>query len=70
MENTLTQDAQSKVTLIAELNDLHKMITGEPLSADQFDGLYDLSLEELLQAIEGAKNRIQIMRFMQHFRVF
>jgi hypothetical protein len=68
MENVLTQESQDKVKLITDICDLYKTLSGQDIDGDQFDQLYDLSLDELLSTIEGIRNRMELIRLMENLR--
>lgn len=55
-ENQLSDESKTKVCLITDLCKCKKLIINEPLDTEEFNKLYDMSIEELnrLLAVQQA----------------
>lgn len=60
---TLTSE-QQKVSLIKELADLKQTAVGREMTVEEFDNLYDMSLDDLVQAIVNIKTLLAFRVFM------
>ena len=47
MNYCLTNNTDEKICIIKDINKCKKLITGETLTPDEFDTLYDMNIEEL-----------------------
>lgn len=57
---------QQKVSLIKELADLKQTAVGLEMTVEEFDNLYDMSLDELVQGVINIKTLIAFREFMHN----
>ena len=57
---------QHKVSLIKELADLKQTAVGLEMTVEEFDNLYDMSLDELVQGVINIKTLIAFREFMRN----
>lgn len=62
MQNLTTE--QQKVSLIKELADLKRNDIGKELTTDEFDYLYDMSIDELLIRINAIKTLLEFRAWL------
>ena len=62
---TLTAD-QQKIKLIKQLADLKKTDIGKDMSPEEFDYLYDMSLEELVETILALRTLIAFKQWLNN----
>lgn len=62
MQNLTTE--QQKVSLIKELADLKRNDIGKELTTDEFDYLYDMSIEQLLIRINAIKTLLEFRAWL------
>ena len=62
MQNLTTE--QQKVSLIKELADLKRNDIGKELTTDEFDYLYDMSIDELLLRINAIKTLLEFRAWL------
>ena len=62
---TLTAD-QQKIKLIKQLADLKKTDIGKDMSTEEFDYLYDMSLEELVNTILALRTLIAFKQWLNN----
>lgn len=62
---TLTGE-QQKIELIKQLADLKKTSIGKDISTEEFDYLYDMSLEELVDAILALRTLIAFKQWLNN----
>ena len=67
MQKVTEQDY--KVRLINDLAELKKIDTGLELTAEEFDYLYDMSLDELLQGIVNLKTLIEFKAWLKNTKI-
>jgi len=54
----LTNSTDEKVCVIKDINKCKKLITGEILTPDEFDALYDMNIEELDKLLDRNQSYI------------
>jgi uncharacterized protein YwgA len=54
----LTNDTDEKVCIIIDINKCKKLITGEILTPDEFDILYDMNKEDLNKVLDRNQSYI------------
>lgn len=54
----LTNDTDEKVCIIIDINKCKKLITGNILTPDEFDLLYDMSIEDLNRILDRNQSYI------------
>jgi len=58
MNYCLTNNTDEKVCIIKDINKCKKLITGETLTPDEFDILYDMNIEELNRLLDRNQSYI------------
>jgi hypothetical protein len=58
MNYCLTNNTDEKVCIIKDINKCKKLITGETLTPDEFDTLYDMNIEELNRLLDRNQSYI------------
>lgn len=54
----LTNDSVEKICIIKDINKCKKLITGNILTPDEFDLLYDMSIEDLNRILDRNQSYI------------
>ena len=67
MENLTAE--QQKVQLIKELADLKMTDIGRKMTAEEFDYLYDMPLDELIQGIINLKTLIEFKAWLKQTKI-
>jgi len=58
MNYCLTNNTDEKVCIIKDINKCKKLITGETLTPDEFDTLYDMNIEDLNRLLDRNQSYI------------
>lgn len=67
MQNLTAQE--QKVQLIKELADLKMTDIGREMTAEEFDYLYDMPLDELIQGIINLKTLIEFKAWLKQTKI-